>query len=164
MVAAFITAPLISIPAALASQTIFYPSQDQPVFSVTAPDDWVFTAAEDGEDYFTLANEHGTTLYFRAIEGTEASFQEALDDAIAYVRTEYSEVTVGEPIRDTHEGNPVIYAVGSGTDGDGNEYYFSFGFIALPSGQIGEVWFEASVEDEEGIKTSDAILKTFSAH
>lgn len=155
---------VVSIPTlAGASQTIFYPSQDNPSFSVTAPDNWELGQAEEEGGYFDLTGPTGAVLYFRNIDGTLENLEGAITDAVDYLGENYSDVQLGDAQDHKINGLEGFYAVGSGKDADGESVVFGIGWYALKDGSIGEIWFVAAAGDKAGAKAADQLLNTFKA-
>lgn len=141
--------------------TILYPSKDDPVFSVTAPEDWEMTPAEEEGDYFTLEGPTGAVLSFRAIPGTKEDLEDAVQDGMDYIKETYAKVQLGEaqPFSGGVDG---FRAAGTGAyKDDGTPCVFELGWFTLKSGHIAELWYEAESGDEEGAQQAKQIISSF---
>ncbi len=158
----------LALSTARADQTIVYPSQDDPLFSVTAPDGWDFEAAEEEGDYFTLTGPTGAVLYFRSVQADD--MEAAAAETLEHVEDQYKNVKMGETTERQGNGYAVFAANGTGVDKDsGDAVAFGFGWIALDSqieekNQIAEIWFEADADDEAGSELAQEIIATFKPH
>lgn len=148
-----------------AAQTILYPTEESPSFSITAPDKWTLVPAEAEGDYFTLQGPTGAVLSFRTVEGSENGMQNAIAESMAYLEQAYGNVQLDEPADHEVNGLEGFYATGSGKDkGDGTVVVFGMAWYALADGTIGEIWFEAENTDKAGAEAAGKILDTFRAH
>lgn len=146
------------------TQTIYYPTQDNPAFSITAPDTWKLTPGESEGDYFDLDGPTGAVLSLRTIPGTEDDMKEAIQDSIKFLGENYTDVKIDDPKDHTMNGLKGFYTVGAGKGkADGGPTVFGMAWYALKNGQIGEVWFAASANDKDGADQADKILDTLKA-
>ena len=120
-----------------ADQTIAYPTKEKPVFSITAPDDWELTPAQEAGDFFDVSGPTGAVLSFRAIPGTDEDLNDAIADSVEFLKENYKNVKVDTPKED---GNGA-YATGSGLDKEnGTETVFVMAWYVLENGKIAEHW------------------------
>lgn len=153
---------LAAATATAAETTYFYPSQEGADFSVKAPDNWTATAGEEVGDYFGLDGPTGVVLQFRTVEGSEKGMEAAVKESLEFFNEVYKDVKLGDP-EDHKVGDAEgFYAVGTGKDKEsGDPYVFGIAWYALGTGNIAEIYFAASADDDEGIKAAEKVLDTF---
>lgn len=148
---------------ASADVTVSYPSKENPVFSIDAPDDWEFEAGTKDNPYCTLSK-GDTTLYFRTVEGTEAKLNEAIEETYDYVKETYPKAALPQPKEMKIDGKDALVAQGSGKDEDGVATTFGFAWVFVSADHIAEVWFEAADSDKENVGAANKILNSFKVH
>jgi hypothetical protein len=146
-----------------ADVTVSYPSKENPVFTVEAPDDWEFEAGDKDDPYCTLTK-GDTVLYFRTVEGTEEKLGEAIEETYEYVKETYPKAKLPKPKELKIDGKDALVASGSGKDEDGVATTFGFAWIFVSGDHIAEVWFEAADSDKENVEAANKILNSFKAH
>ena len=87
---------------------ISYPSKEEPVFTVQAPEGWEFEAGTDDEPC-TLSKDD-TVLYFRTVEGTEEGIEAAIEETYEYVKETYPEAELPEPKETKIDGKDALAA------------------------------------------------------
>lgn len=142
--------------------TYYYPTQEAKVFSVTAPDDWELTPPEEDGDFFMLTGPTGMALSFRAIDPDSGS--SAGEDAGNYIKENYKNVQMKEPIDCSLGDLPGKCLAGHGESEDGTKYGFLVAWVVLKNGQVAELWYEVEMTDKEGAAAGDNILKTFKSY
>ena len=140
-----------------------YPSTDHASFLVDLPDSWEVTPGEEVGDFVDVNSESGVYLAFRTIEGSESAMQEAIEDSVGYLKENYKNVNVGEPVDAHQAGLTGFYMDGSGKDEDGTDIVFRMAWLALKDGHIGEIWFAAPADDKAGIAAASKALNSFRA-
>lgn len=148
---------------ASADVTIFYPSQDKPVFTVESPEDWEFEAGSKDDPYCTLTK-GDTVLYFRTVECTEEKLGEAIEETYDYVKETYPKAELPKPTELKIDGKDALVAQGAGKDEDGVATTFGFAWIFVSANHIAEVWFEAADSDKANVAAANKILNSFKAH
>lgn len=157
------TATLAFSPFATAEDvTIFYPSQEKPVFTVTAPEDWEFEPGDNDDPYCTLSKDD-VTLYFKTVEGTEEKLEETIQETYEYVQETYPKAELPKPEETKIDGKPALAANGHGKDKEGTPTEFGFAWVFIGEGKIAEIWFEAAEADEKLTAEAVKILKSFKA-
>ena len=142
--------------------TVFYPSQEKPVFTVTAPEDWEFEPGDNDDPYCTLSKDD-VTLYFKTVEGTEEKLGEAIEETYEYVKETYPNAELPKPEETTIDGKPALSASGHGKDKDGTPTDFGFAWVFIGKGKIAEIWYEAAEADEKLTAEAVKVLKSFKA-
>ncbi|MEY4485415.1 MAG: hypothetical protein RL693_2867 [Verrucomicrobiota bacterium] len=145
-----------------ADVTIYYPSEEKPVFSITAPEDWEFEAGSADDPYCTLTKDD-TVLYFKTVEGTEEKLNEAIEETYEYVKENYPKAELPTPEKVKIDGKDAVAAAGSGKDKEGVLTHFGFAWVFVGKGKIAEIWFEAADADEKLSAEAGKILKSFKA-
>ncbi len=142
--------------------TVFYPSEEKPVFTVTAPSDWEFEAGDNDDPYCTLSKDD-VTLYFKTVEGTEEKLGEAIEETYEYVKETYPNAELPKPEETKIDGKPALAAAGHGKDKEGTATEFGFAWVFIGEGKIAEIWFESAEADEKLSAEAAKILKSFKA-
>lgn len=145
------------------TKTLHYPTQDQSMFSIQAPDDWEVTAIEEVGDFGTLESDNGSVLQFRAVEcESEEEAKEEVDaifEATAkFLEENYTDINLDEPQEINIAGRPGARLSGTGKDKDGNPVEFISAMIALGPTTVSEVWAAAYPEDS---RSALAVLESF---
>ena len=156
---AIIAASLALTSLVYADLIVSYPNQEEPVFTVQAPEDWEFEAGTDDEPC-TLSKE-GTVLYFRTVEGTEEGIEEAITETYEYVKETYPDAELPKPEETKIDGKDSLAAAGSGKDKEGDVYHFGFAWVFINDTTIAEIWFEAPESDAALGEEAAKILKSF---
>jgi hypothetical protein len=89
--------------------------------------------------------------------------EEATESSIAYLKENYKNVDLGEPVDAKQAGLTGFYMDGSGKDEDGTAIVFRMAWLALNDGTIGEIWFAAPADDKAGIAAASKALNSFRA-
>ena len=158
--AALLAAGLLAAPFASA-ETMAYPSRDAANFLIDYPPTWEMTPGETAGDYTTLLGTSGTTLMLRTVAGEDA--QDAVKSSIEYVFENYADVNLSEPKESNHRGLKGLAISGTATDSEIGKVKIGMGFYKLDENTMGEIWFAAPHDDEEGIAEAVAILDSFRA-
>ena len=161
-VALLLSAGLILASSAQAG-VLGYPSTDHASFLVDIPDSWEVTPGEEVGDFVDVNSDSGVYLAFRTIEGSESAMQEAIEDSVAYLKENYKNVSVGEPVDAHQAGLTGFYMDGTGKDEDGAGVVFRMAWLALKDGTIGEIWFAAPADDKAGAAAAGRVLNSFRA-
>ena len=143
------------------AKTLGYPDVKNASFLVDLPDDWTVEPGESVGDYVHVNSESGVYLAFRTIEGNEDSMKEAIEQSIAFLQENYQEVQVGDAKQVKQAGQEAFLMDGNGKDSEGDKVVFRMAWVALNDGHIGEVWFVAMADDEDGINAAGAALSSF---
>ena len=75
-----------------------YPTTDHASFLVDIPDGWEVTPGDDEGDFVDVNSDSGVYLAFRTIAGSDSAMQEAIEDSVGYLKENYKNVDVGEPV------------------------------------------------------------------
>jgi hypothetical protein len=142
--------------------TIYYPNQEEAVFTIEAPDDWHFEAGTEDNPYCTLSKDD-TVLYFRTVEGTEEGIKEAIEETYEYVKETYPKAELPEPKETKIAGKEALAAAGGGKDKEGVATQFGFAWVFVSDDNIAELWFEVPETDEKLGEAVAKILKSFKA-
>lgn len=149
--------------AAAPAKTLGYPGMQNASFLVDLPDDWEVEPGETTGDYVHVNSDSGVYLAFRTIEATDTAMKEAIEASIEFLKENYQDVQVGDPVEVKQAGLDAFLMDGTGKDSEGTGVVFRMAWIALKDGNIGEVWFAAPADDEDGINAAGAALSSFRA-
>lgn len=145
-------------------QTIAYPTAEDESFEITAPEDWKIKQMEEAGDYFHLEGPTGAVFSFRTVKGSNDSMENAIDEAMEELKTEYKGAELGDPQDWTPNGLKGFYLVGTATDKqDDEKVRVAMGWAALEDGKIAEFWFVADLTDEKGIAEANTIANSLKA-
>lgn len=145
------------------AKTLGYPSVDKASFLVDLPDDWTVEPGEGVGDYVHVNSESGVYLAFRTVEASDNAMQDAIKESIAFLQDNYKNAKVGDPKEVKQAGLDGFVMDGTGEDSDGTAVVFRMAWVALKDGHIGEIWFVAFSDDEDGINAGGAALSSFRA-
>jgi hypothetical protein len=154
---------------ASAETTIAYPTADSATFTITVPDDWELTPAEDEEDYFLVTGPTSVELWFRSFEvnsgeEAEAAVEEAMTDGEEWLAENYEDIEFDEPTEGERDGMPFISLVGKGVEKENSEVVtFTIAFIMMENGSMTEFWSIIPVGDAKGKAGAQAIVDSFEA-
>jgi hypothetical protein len=154
-----IVASLALTSLAFADLIVSYPNQEEPVFTVQAPESWEFEVGKDDEP--CTLSKGDTVLYFRTVEGTEAAIGKAIEETYEYVKETYPDAELPEPKETKIDGKDALAAAGDGKDKEGDVYHFGFAWVFINETTIAEIWFEAADSDEKLGDEAAQILKSF---
>lgn len=144
-----------------AADTLAYPSSDEARFLLDYPADWEMVPGENEGDYVTLNAPTGAVLQLRTIPGTDSAVDEAVEASAEYLNETFSKVKLGEPQEIEEGGLSASLIRGTGIDGDRQQVAFAMYFIALPDGNIAEIWYAVVKGDTEGGAGAVKILNSF---
>ncbi len=147
------------------TQTLYYPTQDDAMFSIVAPSDWKVTAIEEVGDFASLESPNGNILQFRAqkFDTTDEAKKEVeaiFDDTAKFLDETYKEVKLNEP-EEIKGDNPGAALSGVGKDKDGNQYEFLSAMMAIDDTTVAEIWGAVSPDDKEEMEAAKKILGSF---
>ena len=139
---------------------VSYPSADAAQFTVDVPSAWTLTPqGEDGaEDYFEVEGPNGLELSFRTVPG--ADIDKAVADHIAYLKENFTEITMGDSRETKINGMDAILLPAKGKDEDGIARDFGAGWFQLGGGAVGELWYNVDVSDAAGTSAAVAVLNS----
>lgn len=158
--AALLLSGLVLAPSAQA-ETLAYPSSDNASFVVDYPANWEMEPGEEVGDYVTLNAPSGAIIQLRTIKGTEAAVKQAVQDNIDYLGENFDNVELGEP-KDLKQGKLEGWvATGSGINEDDDAVGFAMYFLALPDGNVAEIWYAVVKGDQAGHKAALKVLDSF---
>ena len=86
-----------------------------------------------------------------------------LKESIAFLQDNYKNAKVGDPKEVKQAGLDGFVMDGTGEDSDGTAVVFRMAWVALKDGHVGEIWFVAFSDDEDGINAGGAALSSFRA-
>jgi len=139
---------------------VFYPSQEETQFTVDVPSAWTLTpqGEEGAEDYFEVEGPNGLELSFRTVPG--ADIDKAVADHIAYLKENFTDITLGESKETKINGMDAIILPAKGKDEDGVARDFGAGWFQLGGGAVGELWYNVDVSDAAGTSAAVAVLNS----
>lgn len=149
--------------APIQAKTLGYPNMQQASFMIDLPDDWSIEPGEDVGDYVHVNSDSGVYLALRTVEASDDAMKEAIEQSVAFLQENYQNVKVGDPVDVKQAGLDAFLMDGNGKDSDGNNVVFRMAWVALKDGSIGEVWFVAQADDEDGINAAGQALSSFRA-
>jgi hypothetical protein len=159
----------------VSADTIVYPDQTNPEFTIKAPDDWKLLPAKEDGGYMVLESESGATLWFRSIQidtqntGAEITAEEAaatleksFSEGNKWLEETYSNVTMEEPQTGEIDGMPAYQAKGTGVEKDGgSKAQFIAAWVRMDSDTFGEIWYVGLTDDAKSYDASFDIVKSF---
>lgn len=140
-----------------------YPTADAASFVIDYPESWTVTPAENAGDYVSLEGPTGALLYFRTIPGTEQDLVAAIEDTKTYLDENYADVEMSKAEDFAQHDLTGFYATATGTHEKDGEIRFVMGWLPLPDGTIGEIWYSAFADDTDGPKEAAAIMNSMRA-
>lgn len=148
---------------AVSAETVAYPTADAASFLIDVPGDWEMQQAESDGDYVTFIAPTGALLMFRTIDATPEELSSAVEDTINWIKENHSDVQIGEPSKVNQAGLDGFLGTGEGVDEEGTHLKFGMVWFALPDDTIGEIWFSATKDDEEGSEACAKVINSFRA-
>lgn len=147
------------------TKTLYYPSEDDAMFSIKAPDGWKVTKIDEVGDFATLENENNSILQFRALELESSDEAKKEIDAISeetgkFLQENYKNIELGDAKEFEVGGQPGVQLLGTGKDKDGNPVKFLSAIIALGPKTIAEIW-AAVYTDGDDVDQAGKILGSF---
>ena len=145
------------------TQTLHYPTEDESMFTIEAPEGWEVTGIDEVGEFGSLESSSGSVLQFRAIEcqsEDEAKAEiEAISESTAeFLQETYTDIELGEVKELQIEGLPAFQLAGDGKDKEGNDVKFVSAIIILGPTTIAEVWGAAYADD---VESAEAVLGSF---
>lgn len=142
---------------------VFYPTQADAKFTVNVPSDWTLIpqGEEGAEDYFEVEGPNGLELSFRVVPG--ADIEKAVEDHVAYLQENFTDITMGESRETRINGMDAIILPAKGKDEDGVARDFGAGWFKLGDGAVGELWYNVALDDSAGAKAAVAVLNSLKA-
>ncbi len=124
------------------------------------PSEWTLIAQgeEGAEDYFEVEGPNGLELSFRVVPG--ADIEKAVEDQIAYLEENFTDITIGESRETRINGMDAIILPAKGKDEDGMARDFGAGWFNLGGGAVGELWYNVALSDNTGAKAAVAGLNS----
>lgn len=154
---------------ARAETLVAYPTVDEPTFTISVPEDWELTAAEEADDYFLVTSPSGVEMWFRSMEiASEDELSAAIDEAMEgggeWLAENYKDVEFGEVTEGEREGMPFISMPGVGVlTESGDKVVFTIAFIFMENGSLAEFWGILPAGDAEALGVAQAVLDSFEA-
>ena len=154
---------------ARADTLLAYPTVDEPVFTISVPDNWELTAAEEAEDFFLVTSPSGVEMWFKSIEiASEDELSAAIDEAMEsggeWLAENYKDVEFGELIEGEREGMPYISIPGTGVFTESGEaVVFTIAFIFMENGSLAEFWGIFPAGDAAALGGAQAVLDSLEA-
>jgi hypothetical protein len=139
---------------------VHYPSQDQAQFVVDVPSGWTLIpqGEEGAADYFEVEGPKGLELSFRVVPG--ADIEKAVQEHIAYLQENFSEITMADSKETRINGMEAILLPAKGTDEDGVLRDFGAGWFQLDQGAVGELWYNVDDSDSAGKAAAVTVLNS----
>lgn len=146
--------------------TLYYPDQQNAMFSIEAPDDWIVTPIDQVGDFGSVESPNGSVLEFRAQNfDTEAAADQEIDAIVdstnGYLSENFTDIQLDDPKDVTVDGQPGAQLAGSGKDQDGNEVEFISAIIALGPNSLAEIWAAVFPQGSNDLDVATAILNSF---
>jgi len=149
---------------AAADTVISYPTIEEAGFTITVPDDWELTRAEDVGDFFLVSGPTNAALWFRGTRigakgETVEAVKKAYADGIEWLGEDYRITEFGEATEGELRGMPFISFPGKGVRKEtGKKVVFTLGFAMMRNGWIAEFWGIFPSGDADGQATAKAIV------
>ena len=89
--------------------------------------------------------------------------REAIELSITHLQENYKNVKVGDPVQVKQAGPDGFVMDGIGEESDGTAVVYRMAWATSKEGQIGEIWFVAHSDDEDGVNAGGAALSSFRA-
>jgi hypothetical protein len=147
----------------LTAETLAYPGPDNASFLIDHPADWEVEPGEEVGDYVTLTGPTGAVVQLRTMPGDEEAVKQAVQDSMAFIEENFSNVKMGEQRSFEHLGMKTWMVGGKGDDADGEAVVFLMYLFALPDGNIADIWYSVQVADKEGMDEATQVLGSFRA-
>lgn len=145
-------------------QTIYYPSKDAAVFTITAAADWVLTKGTKEGDYFNLTSNGGSVVFFRTVAGVEKDLRPVMNKTIDHLILQFGDFQSTNPISQDLNGLKGFYATGAGTNKeDSSARTFRLEWYLLKNGQIAEIWYAVDPIDQSAATEAYKILNSLKA-
>jgi hypothetical protein len=154
---------------AQADTLVAYPTVEEPTFTISVPEDWELTPAEEAEDYFLVTSPDGAELWFKSMEiASEDELSAAVDEAIEsggeWLAENYKDVELGEVTEGDREGMPFVSIPGIGVYTEtGEKVVFTIAFIFMENGSLAEFWGILPAGDESARGVAQTVLDSFVA-
>lgn len=145
------------------SETLVYPTKDNPSFLIEVPTSWKLTPAEEDGDYFHLENPKGAVISFRTLEGSETALADSMKHCLTRTNEKFKDVELGDAEDWNPSGLTGFYAVGTAKEKNGNPVRIAFAWCALPDEKIAELWFITDIDDEAGMDQASKIVNSLTA-
>lgn len=163
-VVALLFAPLCHAADDAKLQDIFYPTPDDALFVITAPEEWEIVPAQDVGEFFDLRGPTGAVFSFRTIKGDEDTLKEAINTAVEEANRDYTDVELSEAKEWTPNGLTGFYATGTAVNKKTKDpVNMAMGWVMLSQNHIAEVYFVAHSKDEEGMDEANTIANSLKA-
>lgn len=147
------------------TKTLYYPSQDEPIFSIEAPSDWKLTAIEEVGDFGSLESPNGSLLQFRAqkfdsSDEAKKEVEDIVDSTVQFLNENYKEVKLNDPseLKGELAG---MQLTGKAKDKDGEESEVLSATIVIGPTTIAEIWGAVSADDKDEMAAANQILGSF---
>lgn len=146
--------------------TLYYPDEQDAMFSITAPSGWTVGKIDKVGDFGSIESKNGSVLQFRGVKyETEAEAREQID-AIAdsttgFLNDNYTDITLDEPKDVTVNGQPAAQLSGTGKDKDGNAVTFLSAIVVLGPRSLAEVWAAVVPGGGNDLEAATAVLNSF---
>lgn len=143
------------------AETLGYPSANKASFIIDYPDSWEMEPGENVGDYVTLTSPSGVSLQLRTIPGTDNAIDEAVAENVKFLEETFTDVELGDAQDIEAGGLSGSLLKGSGIDSEKEAINFAIFFVALPDGNMADIWYAAYKGDTKGSKEAAGILDSF---
>lgn len=145
----------------VAAGTLSYPSADKASFVIDYPDTWEMEPGENVGDYVSLSSPSGVTLQLRTLPGTDDAMDELTSESLKFFGETFTKLEFSDPQELEVRGLKGTLLKGSGVDTEKQEVNFAMLLVALPDGNLADIWYAAFKGDAEGSKEAAAIMDSF---
>lgn len=147
------------------TKTLYYPSQEEALFSIDAPSDWKVTTIDEVGDFGTLESPNGSVLQFRAqkFDSNDEAKKEVdaiMDDTAKFLEKEFKEVKLNDPSELQGELTG-MQLTGKAKDKDGEESEILSATIVLGPTTVAEIWGAVTADDKDEMDAANKILGSF---
>lgn len=143
-------------------QKLYYPSEDEAMFSIKAPDSWKVTKIDEVGDFATLENDNNSVVQFRAVElespdEAKKEIDSISEDIQEFLKDNYTDIDLGDVKEFEVGGKPGVHLVGSCKDKDGKDVKILSAIVALDPKTVAEIWAAVYAEGNDSAEAGDII-------
>lgn len=146
--------------------TLYYPDQQNAMFSIVAPANWTVSKIAEVGEFGSLESADGSVLQFRAQKfaseaETKAEVDSIVNSTMEFLKDNYVDITLEDPKDVTIDGQPGAQLAGNGKDKDGNAVQFVSAMITLGPDSLAEIWAAVFPEGNNDLAEATAVLDSF---
>ena len=151
---------------AAGTTTLYYPQQQEAMFSIEAPSNWTVGKIDEVGDFGSLESPNGAILQFRAqnYDTEDAALKEIesiVDSTTTFLEDNYTEIKLDDPLDVTAGGQQGTELAGTGKDEDGNPVKFLSAIIVLGPQSLAEIWAAVFPDGNSDLEAATAVLDSF---